>query len=228
MNNASHGRKGGTREHRVEAKTPQFFGWNKSSEKLDSALAYLLEEQHNMLETCHRDLEAVLIHAHVDEIYASSIVSNSLSMRIYKDTIHSFISLLNHLTGVNNTRGWEACLSQVKHHAEKVSLIRGKYRHRIQMIAKLYIYLRDGQAKNWMSLKIHHAEITSLRQQMTRQVNGGGGIQGYNCSHCKSALHGGGKGSCPWKNKSSSDAKKAAATFMIRMASGDMEIPAPS
>lgn len=90
---------------------------------MSSALAYLLEEQHNVLETCHGDLEAVLVYAHIDEIHATSIVSNSLVMRICKDTLHSFISLLNHLAGVNTTREGDACLSKVKHHAEKVSHI---------------------------------------------------------------------------------------------------------
>lgn len=160
----------------------------------------------------------MLIHAHVNEIYTTSIVSNSLAMQICKDTLHSFISLLNHLAGVNNTRGWEACFSQVKHHAEKVSLIHGKYRHCIQMVAKLYIYLWDGQSKNWMSLKMQHAEITSLCQQIVRQGDGGDGSQGYNCLHCKSALYGGGKQSCPWKDKSGTEAKKCINAFIVRMA----------
>ena len=227
MNNASHGRKGGTRDTGWKQKHRNSLEGIKSSEKLSSALSYLLEEQHNVLETCHGDLEVVLIHAQVEEDYATNIITNSLAMRIFKDTLHSFISLLNHLAGVNNTRGWEACLSQIKHHAEKVSLIRGKYRHRIQMVSKLYIYLRDGQAKNWMSLKIHHAEITALRQQMTRQGDGTGGTQGYNCSHCKSALHGGGKASCPWKDKSGTEAKRSANAFMVRMAEGGNTLTPP-
>ena len=95
------------------------------------------------------------------------------------------------------------------------------------MVSKLYIYLRDGQAKNWMSLKIHHAEITALRQQMTRQGDGTGGTQGYNCSHCKSALHGGGKASCPWKDKSGTEAKRSANAFMVRMAEGGNTLTPP-
>ena len=62
-------------------------------------------------------------------------------------------TLLSHLAGVSNTRKWEACQNQLKHHAEKMDLIRGKYRHRIQMVAKVYIYLRDKQAKNLTSIK---------------------------------------------------------------------------
>ena len=73
--------------------------------------------------------------------------------------------------------------------------------------------------KNWTSLKLQQNEITTLRSQMLSQ-NTDGGSQGYNCSHCKSALHGGGRNSCPWKDKTPAEAKKGAATFMVRMAEG--------
>ena len=95
------------------------------------------------------------------------------------------------------------------------------------MICKMYIYLREGQNKNWMSLKLQSAEISSLRSQLGQQGEDGG-TQGYNCSHCKSSLHGGGKGACPWKDKSSNEAKKSAAAFMVRMASGTVDPPKPS
>ena len=102
--------------------------------------------------------------------------------------------------------------------------IRGKYRHRIQMVAKLYIYLREGQTKNWMSLKLQQGELSSLRAQIT-QTSTDGGSQGYSCSHCKSALHGGGRSACPWKDKGSAEAKKGAITFMLRMSEGNVVPP---
>ena len=92
------------------------------------------------------------------------------------------------------------------------------------MICRIYIYLREGQSKNWMSLRIQNAEISTLRAQLTTQNNEGSG-QGYSCLHCKSALHGGGRTSCPWKDKSSADAKKGAAAFMLRMSAGNVESP---
>ena len=162
-------------------------------------------------------MESILINAHMDDEDAGNIVVNSLAMRISRDTLHSYMSLLNHLAGVANIRGWEACLSQLKHHSDKLSLIRGKYRHRIQMVCRIYTYLRDGQNKSWMSLRIQQNEITSLRSQM---VQGEGAVQGYGCSHCKTALHGGGRTSCPWVGKTSAEAKKAANAFMLRMSDG--------
>ena len=88
------------------------------------------------------------------------------------------------------------------------------------MIAKVYIYLRDGQAKNWTSLKIQRAEINSLRTQVMSVGAGDGANTGYSCSHCKSGLHGGGRGSCPWKDKLPADAKTGAAAFMLRISEG--------
>ena len=77
--------------------------------------------------------------------------------------------------------------------------------------------MRDGQSKDWISLKIQQNEIISLRAQM---VVGGGAIQGYAFSNCKSGLHGGGRASCPWIDKSSSEAKKGANAFMLCMSDG--------
>ena len=219
------GQQGGVRDTGWKGKSRNTLDAVKNSHDLNAALSYLLEEQHTILETCQGDLESVLVNGQVEEDAASHVVANSLALRISRDSLHSYMNLLNHLSGINSTRGWDACGPHVRYHAEKLGLIRGKYRHRLQMVCRVYIYLRDGQTKNWMSLKLQSAEISSLRSQIGQQGHDAGGTQGYNCSHCKSALHGGGKGSCPWKDKSSSEAKKAAAAFMVRMASGEVDTP---
>lgn len=64
----------------------------------------------------------MLVNEHVEIDHATNVVSNSLAMRIANDTLHSSITLLNHLTGVNNTHRLETCYSQVQHHAEKIYL----------------------------------------------------------------------------------------------------------
>ena len=205
-------------------KTRNALEYMKSRDGMNAAISYLLEEQHNILETCQGDMESVLINRHMDEDDATNVVTNSLAMRISRDTLHSYMSLLNHLAGVANVRGWEACSSELKHHSDKLSLIRGKYRHRVQMVCRIYTYLRDGQSKGWISLKIQQNEIISLRAQM---VQGDGAVQGYSCSHCKSGLHGGDRASCPWINKSSAEAKKAANSFMLRMSDGTVAAAIP-
>ena len=88
----------------------------------------------------------------------------------------------------------------------------------------MYTYLRGGQSKGWISLKIQQNEIISPRAQMGQ---GNGAMQGYSSSHCKSGLHGGGRASCPWVNKSSAEAKKAANAFMLRMLDGSVAAAIP-
>ena len=131
-------------------------------------LVYLLAKQHTVLEICQGDLESVLVNAHADDSTATYITSTSLAMRIGHDTLHSCINPQNHLAGVNSTRGWDVCSAQLIYHVEKIGLIRGKHHNRVQVICKVYIYLRDRQYKNWISLKLQHAELTSLRTQINQ------------------------------------------------------------
>ena len=95
----------------------------KSGEDLSAAFSYLLEEQHTILETFQGDLESVLLGADAEEDIATHVASNSIAFRIGQDTLHSYLNLLNHLAGVQNTRGWEFCAAQLKHHAEKIGLL---------------------------------------------------------------------------------------------------------
>ena len=189
-------RKGGVRDTWWKGKHRNTLLNIKKSEDLKTSLVYLLAEQHTVLEICQGDLESVLVNAHADDYTATYITSTSLAMRIGRDTLHSVINLQNHLAGVNSKIGLDVCSAQVKYHVETIGLIRGKYHNRLQIICKVYIYLRDGQYKNWMSLKLQHAELTSLRTQINQQHDGAG--HGYTCSHCKSNLHGGGHAACPW------------------------------
>ena len=146
------------------------------------------------METCVGNMESVLINAHVESNVATHTVASSLGFRISRNTLHSYFSLLNHLAGVNSTAGWDLCKNQLDHHSEKLGEIRNKYRSRLQMICKIYIYLREGQSKSWISLKLHQSQLSSLTRCVTigeGGTNGGGITAGYGpCSHCKTALHG--------------------------------------
>ena len=105
LNNQRDGRKGGSRDTGWRNKTRNALEYIKSSDGLNSAISYVLEEQHNILETCQGDLESILINAHMEEEDATYVATNSLAMRISRDTLHSYVSLLNHLAGVANIRG---------------------------------------------------------------------------------------------------------------------------
>jgi len=62
-------------------------------------------------ETCQRNFESVLVNYHVGKDTATTVVANSLPMMIGRGTLHSYISLINHVVGINNTRGWKMCVS---------------------------------------------------------------------------------------------------------------------
>ena len=212
---------GGSSDTGWKHKNRNVLGSVKSATDLNNILSYLLEEQHTILETCAGNMESVLLNAHIGSDLATQMVASSLGFRISRDTLHAYFSLLNHLAGVNSTAGWELCKEQLTHHSEKIGLICNKYCSRLQMVCKIYIYLREGQSKNWMSLKLHTAQLNSLTKLLTASnagATGAGNSSGYGpCSHCKTTLHGGGKNSCPWKDESSVEAKKKAKTVLVQM-----------
>ena len=101
-----------------------------------------------ILKTSQGDLESFLIGANADKDTATHTAGNSSAYRIRRDTLHLCLNLLNHLLGVHTTRGWKFYAAQLKHHAEKTGLLRGKYRYCMQMVCRIYIYLMEGSSKN--------------------------------------------------------------------------------
>ena len=96
------------------------------------------------------------------------------------------------------------------------------------MVCQIYIYLREGQSKNWMSLKLHTAQLNSLTKLLNNgdtEISGGARIPSYGpCSHCKTTIHGGGKGGCPWIDETPADAKKKAKKALIQMGNGNSNV----
>lgn len=111
LNNQQDGMKGGSRDTGRRNKTRNTLNYIKSRDRINTAISYLLKESHNILETYQMDLESILINTHMDEDDATNVVVNSIVIRISRNILHSYMSLLNHLAGVANTRGWEACSS---------------------------------------------------------------------------------------------------------------------
>ena len=101
LNNQSQMRKGGMKNSGWKHKSRNALESIKSGEDLNVALAYLIEEQHTILETFQGDLELVLIGDNADKDTATHMVRNSLAYRIGRDILQSYLNLLNHLAGVH-------------------------------------------------------------------------------------------------------------------------------
>ena len=225
FNNQDQERRGGASDTGWKHKHRNVLANVKSSTELNGVLSYLQEEQHTILETCAGNMESILINGHVDSVIATEVIASSLAFRISRDTLNSYFNLLNHLAGVNSTLGWARSMDQIKHHGTKLGLIRNKYRSRLQMVCKIYIYLREGQSKNWMSLNLHTAQLNYLSNLVASgNVATSGTSNPSNasptygpCSHCKTALHGGGKTNCPWKDTSATEARRRARQALISL-----------
>ena len=100
LSNQSMSKQGGVKDTGWEHKSRNALANMKNAEDLNAALSYLLEEQHTILETCQGDLESVLLGANAPEDVATYVASSSLAYRIGHNTLHSYINLLNHLSGI--------------------------------------------------------------------------------------------------------------------------------
>ena len=197
-----------------------------SSRGLNEVIVFIQEEQHTILETCAGNMESILINSNVDSELATEAVASSLAYRISRDTLNFYFNLLNHVAGVASTAGWARSKDMITHHGTKLGEIRNKYRSRLQMVGKMYIYLREGQSKNWTSLKLQSAQIDHLNALVAggsaSSGGGGGQINDYSpCTWCKTKLHGGGKPNCPWKDIPTAQAKTKAKLALVQMANPD-------
>ena len=93
------------------------------------------------------------------------------------------------------------------------------------MVGKMYIYLQEGQSKNWTSLNLQTAQLNQLSTLVgigNPGLGGGGGpatnTPDYTpCAHCKTKIHGGGKRECPWKDVTAIEARRRAKLVLMQM-----------
>ena len=113
----------------------------------------------------------------------------------------------------------------IKYQGNKLGQIRNKYRQRLQMVGKIYIYLREGQSKNWTSLNLQATQLNQLSTLVGIENPGFGGggesatnMQNYSpCAHCKAEIRGGGKQNCLWKNVSATESRRRAKLVLMQI-----------
>ncbi len=140
-------------------------------------------------------------------------------LRLARDSMDFYLSLHQHLMGLATADNvpWSYVQIELDHHVEELDLLRSSQDSRIQAILALYAYLRDGVASNW-----HSSSLQYKRNLDAMAMFGGreGGESSMTCGKCGTALHGGGRGVCPWRNLSDQSAKKKGEKVLINWSTG--------
>ena len=133
------------------------------------------------------------------------LASTSFFYRIAVDSIAFYISLHQHLSFAATVSGFPTVSMELEHHVTKLKSIRATQPSRLMALIYLYCYLRDNNAKGWVSLAIHEKKMAVLYARMAADPE-----SNPMCGHCSSRVHAGGKTRCPWKALTRAKAKEAA------------------
>jgi hypothetical protein len=119
-------------------------------------------------------------------------------------TFDFYVSLHQHLLQMADVdqAGWDYVQTELEHHTDELSTIRGTADYRLQALCMIYSYLLDGHNGGWYSTELQNKRnLVLLRGQQ-------GGNDDFHCPKCGTFLHGGGRPCCPWKNCDDEQAQK--------------------
>ena len=135
-------------------------------------------------------------------------------------------SLLQHLVAVAGKYSWEMAKLEIDFHVRKWMFIRVNSSSRIIVMCRIYVYLRDGSAREWLSPKLEAEKVIQLHTQVRLLEQGGrgggavpsgGSALGF-CTRCGTILHGATE--CPWSGMNTTKAHKAGRAVLRKLASG--------
>jgi hypothetical protein len=100
---------------------------------------------------------------------------NGIIFRIAQDTLDYYIILHAHLVQLG-VSWFDIAKCELDHHVENMQYTHSLDGSHLQCMCQLYIYLQDGAAKSWRSLRLIEARIYSL------QISGDDGSVGSSLS----------------------------------------------
>ena len=123
-------------------------------------------------------------------------------------TYNCYLSLHQYLLYGAETNGWEYVKAEKDHYTDELRLIRQTADCRLQCLCQTYIFLRNGNDKNWFN--------TSVQQERNQSWFKGSGMMGVPvCGKCgTSIIHGSDSTTCPWKHLTDKGARERASTFL--------------
>ena len=136
----------------------------------------------------------------------------------------AYLGLHNYLLGLlSDGMDWNYVKLEMKHHVDKLLLVRRTQQSRLQALCGVYCYLRNGQRAAWQSPSM---QATRLREVYLRTRGVGadpvGPPEGNEmCRKCQTTAHMGGLASCPFRNMTDVNARRNGQRLLMALAIGN-------
>ena len=194
----------------------------KNAEQLQAQYGNLTEIADEVLSHFNQSTLSILQAGHLTDYVAEQWAQNGFYARIVRDSMVFYTDLHLHLLNIHLTHGWERVGVDLKYHCNKLWMIRSSAGNRLVCLCKTYCYLRNGKRNSWtnddlLSKRMDHLHLTLTKQGKRHQPGSQadkGQLQDALCRKCHTNCHGP-EVTCPWKNLKDSDARKAAAAWMV-------------
>jgi len=203
---------------------------------LDERAKNLYDETKSFEETTLANLVSVLLRIGYSPTISRLWGQTSIIYFLSVQTHTYWRELHAHLQRVGS-RNWAECELEIGFHSDNLKEIRNAYTTRLQVMAMTYIYLREGSANSWRSMKLQEkqqqlfrGQITDLNTLLLQLQTETEGLkksikqQKFDkmlCYHCLTAdVHQGGSGQCPMKDKPKEEAVKWGQEQMAKKGKG--------
>lgn len=132
-----------------------------------------------------------------------------------RKSLEHYLSLLEHLLELSRDYPWDMVQQEIDFYVQKWVLIRNNSQNRIMAICRIYVDLRDGAARHWITPKLEAKKLLKLYQELRVAPgppgSGGGSASPSGsglgcCTHCGTFLHG--TYVCAWASVTGSKAKE--------------------
>lgn len=144
-----------------------------------------------------------------------------------RKSLEHYLSLLEHLMELAREYPWDMVQQEIDYYVQKWVLIRNNSQQRIMAMCHIYVTLRDGAARNWITPKLEAKKLLRLYRELqttTGQAGDGSGsptLPGAApgcCSHCGTVLHG--NYPCAWASATPNKAKDRGRAALRNIANG--------
>lgn len=205
----------------------------KNPEDLRTMLMDVLSLKDRTINTITSWQKTILIKEPWDRLMCEAWSGGGYYTVLSRRSLEHYLSLLEHLLDLAREYPWDMVQQEIDYYVQKWVLIRNNSQYRIMAMCQIYVTLRDGAARHWITPKLEAKKLLKLYQELHTNASPVGSTNGpinplgsppACCAHCGTILHG--IHSCAWSNLTPNKAKEKGRAALRSLASGARAAPA--